>query len=50
LKVFRSLDNAPVYAPQVDVKELKTGETGSFAARNDQNDLQIRLERGSDTY
>ncbi|MBK9017553.1 MAG: hypothetical protein IPM82_27845 [Saprospiraceae bacterium] len=46
LKVFRSLDNAPVYAPQVDVKELKTGETGSFAARNDQNDLQIRLETG----
>jgi len=46
LAVFRSLDNTPVYAPQVDVKELKSGETGSYAARNDQNQIQVRLETG----
>ncbi|MBI5916293.1 MAG: hypothetical protein HY842_13030, partial [Bacteroidetes bacterium] len=46
LKVFRSLDNMPVYAPQIDIKELGTAEKGSFAARNDENSLQVRLETG----
>lgn len=46
LKVFRSLDNTPVYAPQVDIKEIKTSETGSFAARNDQNEVKLKLETG----
>lgn len=46
LKVFRSLDNTPVYAPQVDVKEINSGVMGSYAARNDQNDLQVKLETG----
>ncbi len=46
LKVFRSLDNTPIYAPQVDIKELNTGEAGSFAARNDQNTVNVKLETG----
>lgn len=46
LKTFRSLDNKPVYAPQIDIKELGTAEKGSFAARNDENSLQVRLETG----
>ncbi|MBI1225351.1 MAG: hypothetical protein GC192_08960 [Bacteroidetes bacterium] len=46
LKVFRSLDNLPVYAPQVEIREINTSETGSFAARNDENGVKIRLETG----
>ncbi|MCF8246691.1 MAG: tetratricopeptide repeat protein [Saprospiraceae bacterium] len=46
LKVFRSLDNAPVYAPQVYVKDVNSGEIGSFAARNNQNEIQLKLEAG----
>ena len=46
MKVFRSLDNTPVYAPQVDIVELNTGKSGSFAARNDQNNIPVRLETG----
>ncbi len=46
LKVFRSLDNNPVYAPQVEIKEFGTGETGAFAARNDENNLSLRLDTG----
>lgn len=46
LKVFRSLDNNPVYAPQVEIKELGTGETGSFAARNNENNIPLRLDTG----
>ena len=46
LKIFRSLDNTPVYAPQVEIKELNTGVTGTYSARNDQNNLQVRLETG----
>lgn len=44
--MFRSLDNTPVYAPQVEIKELNTGVTGTYSARNDQNNLQVRLETG----
>lgn len=46
LKVFRSLDNAPIFAPQVEIKELKSGDTGSFAARKDQNSIPVRLDTG----
>jgi hypothetical protein len=46
LKVFRSVDNIPVYAPQVAIRDLKTGEAGTFAARNDDNDIRLKLETG----
>ncbi|MCC6723043.1 MAG: PD40 domain-containing protein [Saprospiraceae bacterium] len=46
LKVFRSLDNNPVFAPKVELKEMKTGEQGAFAARKEQNNIPLRLETG----
>lgn len=46
LKVFRSLDNTPIYAPQVEIREVGTEEAGAFAARNDQNQVPVRLETG----
>jgi tetratricopeptide (TPR) repeat protein len=46
LKVFRSLDNNPVFAPQVEITEMGKAETGAFAARNDQNNIPVRLDTG----
>lgn len=46
MKMFRSLDNAPVYAPQVDIREVNSDEVGSFASRKDDNMVSIRLETG----
>jgi tetratricopeptide (TPR) repeat protein len=46
LKVFRSLDNNPVYAPKVEIKEIGSSETGAFKARNDQNNVPVRLDTG----
>ncbi len=46
LRVFRSLDNNPVFAPKVQIKEIGSSETGAFSARSDQNNIPVRLDTG----
>lgn len=47
IKTFNSRSKMAVMAPQVELEEvLSEGPDGSFAAKNDENELSIKLETG----